>query len=70
VRGLYSVRIDSAVLAGTASVLVSRNEAIDLRVVTLWDAAAFVTAVLLIVVGAVLGGRRMSRRREAARSPR
>ena len=70
VRGLYSVQIDSAVLAGRASVLVSRNEAIDLRVVTLWDAVAFIAVVLLIVVGAVLGGRRMSRRREPTRSRR
>jgi hypothetical protein len=70
VRGLYSVQIDSAVLAGRASVLVSRNEAIDLRVVTLWDAVVFLLVVLLIVVGAVFGGRRMARRRERARSLR
>jgi hypothetical protein len=70
VRGLYSVQIDAAVLAGRASVLVSRNEQIDLRVITLWDAAAFLLLVLLIIVGAVLGGRRMARRRERARSSR
>jgi len=68
VRGLYSVQIDSAVLAGHASVLVSRNEHIDLRVVTLWDATVFLVLVLLIIVGAVLGGRRMAQRRARARS--
>jgi hypothetical protein len=70
VRGLYTVQVDSAVLAGHASVLVSRNENIDLRVVTLWDAAAFLVLVLIIIVGAVLGGRRMAQRRVLARSRR
>ncbi|HKC27851.1 MAG TPA: hypothetical protein VKB75_07545 [Jatrophihabitans sp.] len=66
VRGLYSLHVDSAVLAGRASVLVSRDERIDLRVVTLWDALAFLAVVIAIVIGAVLGGRRMARRRSGS----
>ncbi len=63
VRGLYTVRVESAVLAGRASVLVSRDERIDLRVVTLWDTIAFVVTALAVLAGAVLGGRRLARRR-------
>jgi hypothetical protein len=63
VRGLYTLHVDSAVLAGHSSVLVSRDERIDLRVITLWDVLVFMVVVLAIVVGAVVGGRRMARRR-------
>ncbi len=38
VRGLYTLKIDAAVLGGTTSILVSRNDTVQLRVITLLDA--------------------------------
>jgi hypothetical protein len=66
VRGLYQMRVDSAVLAGSTTVLVSRNDAIDLRVVTLLDVVLIVLVVLVVLIAAVVGGGVMARRRRSA----
>ena len=65
VRGLYQLRIDSAVAGGKTSVLVSRNDAVNLRVVTLTDAAIIIAVVVIMVPLSIFGGRAMARRRRA-----
>lgn len=66
VRGLYGLQIDSAVLGGHTTLLVSRDDTLDLRVVTFLDALIVAILGTFILVAAVLGGRLMARRRGAA----
>ena len=63
VRGLYGLTIDSAVMGGHTTLLVSRDDAIDLRVVTLLDAVLVVVVGFMLLVASVVGGRLMARRR-------
>jgi hypothetical protein len=65
VRGLYQLRIDSAVAGGKTSVLVSRNDAVNLRVVTLTDAAIIIAVAVIMVPLIIFGGRAMARRRRS-----
>jgi hypothetical protein len=70
VRGMYDVTVHSAVVGSRSEVLVSRNDAIDLRVVTPLDAALMVVAGLLLVASLIWGGivlRRRLARSEGAR---
>jgi hypothetical protein len=68
VRGLYTVKIDAAVLGGTTSILVSRNDTVQLRVITLLDAVLIGVGGALVLPAVVLAGvalARRSRRRSA-----
>jgi hypothetical protein len=67
---MYDVTVHSAVVGSRSEVLVSRNDAIDLRVVTPLDAALMVVAGLLLVASLIWGGivlRRRLARSEGAR---
>lgn len=64
VRGLYDVRIHEAVVGAATTVLVSRNDAVDVRVVTPLDAAVIALVGILLLVAAVWGGRRLAHRRD------
>ncbi|MDT4933964.1 MAG: hypothetical protein QOK11_1856 [Pseudonocardiales bacterium] len=64
VRGLYAVDVHEAVVGARTTVLVSRNDRVDVRVMTPLDAVVIALAGLLLVVAAVLGGRRLARRRD------
>jgi hypothetical protein len=63
VRGLYDMKIHDAVVGAATTVLVSRDDAVDVRVVTPLDAAVIAIVGMLLVVAAVWGGRRLARRR-------
>jgi hypothetical protein len=68
VRGLYTLKIDAAVLGGTTSILVSRNDAVQLRVITLLDTVLIGVGGALVLPAVVLVGvaiTRRSRRRTA-----
>ena len=52
VRGLYTLKIDAAVLGGSTSILVSRDDHVELRVITLLD------TVIIAVGGALCPARR------------
>lgn len=67
VRGLYGLTVDSAVVGGRTSVLVSRDDSVDLRVVTLVDFVVIALFALIILVSTVVGGQMMARRRASAR---
>jgi hypothetical protein len=67
VRGLYGLSIDSAVVAGHTKILVSRDDRVDLRVVTLLDAVVMVTVGLLLLIATVMCGRTLARRRVPAK---
>lgn len=64
VRGLCDLDVDAAVLGGHTKVLVSRDDSVDLRVITLLDALVIAVLTLVLVVLVVLGGRLMARRRQ------
>ena len=64
VRGTYGLTVASAVLGGNTDVLVSRNDAVDLRVITLLDVIVSAIVVLLIIAATLAWGSRMSRRWE------
>jgi hypothetical protein len=68
VRGLYDLRVDAAVFGKHTKVLVSRDDLVQVRVVTPLDIAVFALAVLLIgaclvLLGGVVPRRRLRRRR-------
>lgn len=65
VRGTYGLTVTSAVLGGHTKVLVSRNDAVDLRVVTLLDLVVAALVGLLIIVATLVAGNKMSRRHQA-----
>lgn len=65
VRGKYGLTVASAVLGGHTTVLVSRNDAVDLRVVTLLDVVVVALVGLLIIAATLAVGSRMSRRHQA-----
>lgn len=68
VRGLYTLKIDAAVLGGTTSILVSRNDSVELRVITLLDTVLIGIGGALILPAVVVVGiavTRRSRRRAA-----
>jgi hypothetical protein len=70
VRGMYDVTVHSAVVGARSQVLVSRNDAVDLRVVTPLDAALILLAGLLLIASLIWGGivvRRRLARAEAGR---
>ena len=71
VRGLYTLKIDAAVLGGTTSILVSRNDTVQLRVITLLDAVLIGLGGALILPAVVLVGVTLTRRsrRRAAEDP-
>lgn len=60
VRGLYDLRVDAAVFGKHTKVLVSRDDLVEVRVVTPLDIAMIVLAVLVVGVGVILLGRRAS----------
>ena len=62
VRGLYTLKIDAAVLGGTTSILVSRNDTVQLRVITLLDAVLIGVGGALMLPAVVLAGVTVSRR--------
>ena len=67
VRGLYTLKIDAAVVGGTTSVLVSRDGQVDLRVITLLDAVVIALAGAILLPAGVLVAvavTRRSRRRQ------
>lgn len=66
VRGMYGLTVVSAVFGGHTQTLVSRNDAIDLRVITLLDVVVLVVAGLLIVVATMALGNWMARRRRSS----
>jgi hypothetical protein len=68
VRGLYTVQIDSAVVGGTTSVLVSRDEPIELRVITLLDTLVIALAGAILLPAVVVLGIVVARRRRAPRT--
>lgn len=70
VRGLYGLTVDSALVGGQTSVLVSRDDKVDLRVVTLLDSVVMIVVILIILLSAVLGGRVLARRRTSNRAAR
>lgn len=63
VRGLYDLRVDAAVFDKHTKVLVSRDDVVDVRVVTPLDVALIALSVLLFGAGAVVVGRGASRKR-------
>jgi hypothetical protein len=63
VRGLYDVDVHEAVVGAKTTVLVSRNDRVDMRVMTPLDAVVIAAVGLLLVGAAVFGGRRLARRR-------
>jgi hypothetical protein len=67
VRGLYGLSIDSAIVAGQTKILVTRDDSVDLRVVTLVDAVVMLAIGLFVLVASVVCGRTLARRRLAAR---
>ncbi|MGH8860962.1 MAG: hypothetical protein ACRDVG_06955, partial [Jatrophihabitantaceae bacterium] len=67
VRGLYILTIDSAVVGGTTSVLVSRDGPVELRVITLLDTLIIAVAGALLLPAAVWIGIVVNRRRQAVR---
>lgn len=70
VRGLYGLSIDSAIVAGQTKILVTRDDRVDLRVVTLLDAVVMVAVGLFLLVASVACGRVLARRRLAAKGVR
>jgi hypothetical protein len=71
VRGLYTLKIDAAVLGGTTSILVSRDDVVNLRVITLLDTVVIAIGGALVLPAIVIVGvgvTRRSRSRQAARS--
>ena len=66
VRGLYDVKVDAAVFGAHTKVLVSRDDVVDLRVVTWPDALAIGLAGLIVLASLVWGGIVLGRRRTAA----
>jgi hypothetical protein len=62
VRGLYTLKIDAAVLGGTTSVLVSRDDSINLKVITLLDTVVIAVGGAVLLPAAVLLGLVITRR--------
>jgi hypothetical protein len=62
VRGLYTVKIDAAVLGGTTSILVSRDDAVNLRVITLLDTVVIALGGAIVLPAVALVGVRIARR--------
>lgn len=69
VRGLYTLKIDAAVLGGSTSVLVSRDDSVDLRVITLLDTVIIAIGGALVLPAAVMVGVAVTRRRRRAEEP-
>jgi hypothetical protein len=67
VRGLYTVEIDSAVVGGTTSVLVSRDEPVELRVITLLDTVVIALAGAILLPAGIIVGILVTRRRRGPR---
>jgi uncharacterized membrane protein len=61
VRGNYLLRFTAAVLGATTQVRVSRNDNIDVRLVTPLDVAAVAAVVALLIAAAVYGAVRVAR---------
>jgi hypothetical protein len=68
VRGLYDLRVDAAVFGKHTKVLVSRDDLVEVRVVTPLDIAVIVLTALAVGVGAILLGRKASAKRMVAQS--
>ncbi|MGZ6793038.1 MAG: hypothetical protein ACXVFV_08800, partial [Mycobacteriales bacterium] len=66
VRGTYDVALGAAVVGAHTKVLVSRDQAVEVRVVTALDAALVGGGGVLLTVAAVGGGVLLARRRRAA----
>ncbi|HEY2296955.1 MAG TPA: hypothetical protein VGH43_04460 [Jatrophihabitans sp.] len=62
VRGLYTLKIDAAVVGGSTSVLVSRDDQVDLRVITLLDAVVIALAGAMLLPAGVLVAMAVTRR--------
>jgi hypothetical protein len=67
VRGLYTLKIDAAVVGGTTSVLVSRDGEVDLRVITLLDALVIALAGAILLPASVLVAVSITRRSQRRR---
>jgi hypothetical protein len=68
VRGVYTLKIDAAVVGGTTSVLVSRDDEVDLRVITLLDAVVIALAGAILLPAGVLVAAAVTRRSRRQRS--
>jgi hypothetical protein len=63
VRGLYDLRVDAAVFGKHTKVLVSRDDLVDVRVITPLDVAMIALSLALVGAGALMIGRAASRKR-------
>jgi hypothetical protein len=63
VRGLYTLELTAAAIGSRTTVLVSRDDAITLRVVTMTDALVVVGVFVLLLASMVFGGVLVARRR-------
>lgn len=61
-RGLYDITLDAAVVGGSTTVLVSRDDAVDLRVLTRTDAVLLGTGGIGLATGLVVLGSALARR--------
>jgi hypothetical protein len=64
VRGTYDLKISAALLGSRSTLLVSRNDAVELRVMTLRDAAVIGAALLLMAALLIWLGRAMRSSRQ------
>jgi hypothetical protein len=66
VRGLYTLKIDAAVMGGSTSILVSRDDHLELRVITLLDTVIIALGGALFLPAVVMLGVTVTRRRRRA----
>jgi hypothetical protein len=62
VRGTYGFKVDSAAVGGRSTMLVSRDDAVDIRVITALDVAVVLVVGLALIISVVLSGRYIGRR--------
>jgi hypothetical protein len=68
VRGLYNLKIDSAVFGSRSTMLVSRNDVLDVRVFSLLDVIVLAIVALALIAAIVLSGRYIGRHTGARRA--
>lgn len=66
VRGLYGLEVNSATFGANSNALVSRNDAVDIRVVTTLDAVLIALATVAFIAAAVVCGALLGRQRRRA----
>ena len=70
VRGLYTLKIDAAVLGGSTSILVSRDGVVNLRVITLLDTVVIAIGGALVLPAIAIVGVGVTRRTRARQTAR